>query len=84
MSLTWGSRPWKIWRSHWQNRSSMNGRRVSYALVGAMILFAAIPYAIINHLTSLRDWAAFNPSTQYDIDMVFWAWMIIPYLTLYL
>ena len=84
MSLTWGSRPWKIWRSHWQNRSSISGRRVSYALVGAMILFAAIPYAIINHLTSLRDWAAFDPSTQYDLDMVFWAWMIIPYLTLYL
>jgi len=46
----------------------MNGRRVSYALVAAMILFAAIPYAIINHLTSLRDWAAFDPSTQYDLD----------------
>jgi hypothetical protein len=84
MSLTWGSSPWKIWRSHWQNRLSMNGRRVSYALVAAMILFAAIPYAIINHLTSLRDWAAFDPSTQYDLDMIFWAWMIIPYLTLYL
>ncbi|MGB1954215.1 MAG: phosphatase PAP2 family protein [Candidatus Poseidoniaceae archaeon] len=62
----------------------MKGRRVSYALVGAMILFAAIPYAIINHLTSLRDWAAFDPSTQYDLDLFFWAWMIIPYLTLYL
>lgn len=84
MFLTWGSRPWKIWRSHWKERSSMNGRRVSYALVGAMILFAAIPYAIINHLTSLRDWAAFDPSTQYDLDLFFWAWMIIPYLTLYL
>lgn len=84
MFFTWGSRPWKIWRSHWKERSSMNGRRVSYALVGAMILFAAIPYAIINHLTSLRDWAAFDPSTQYDLDLFFWAWMIIPYLTLYL
>ena len=84
MSLTWGSRPWKIWRSHWKKRSGMNGRRVSYALVGAMILFAAIPYALSNHLTSLRDWAAFDPSTQYDLDMVFWPWMIIPYLTLYL
>ena len=84
MSLTWGSRPWKIWRSHWKKRSSMNGRRVSYALIIAMIFFAAIPYAIINHLTSLRDWAAFDPSTRYDLDMAFWAWMIGPYLTLYL
>ena len=84
MSLTWGSRPWKIWRSHWKKRSSMNGRRVSYALIIAMIFFAAIPYAIINHLTSLRDWAAFDPSTRYDLDIVFWAWMIVPYLTLYL
>ena len=62
----------------------MNGRRVSYALIIAMIFFAAIPYAIINHLTSLRDWAAFDPSTRYDIDLIFWAWMIVPYLTLYL
>ena len=62
----------------------MNGRRVSYALIIAMIFFAAIPYAFINHLTSLRDWAAFDPSTRYDIDLIFWAWMIVPYLTLYL
>ena len=62
----------------------MNGRRVSYALIIAMIFFAAIPYAIINHLTSLRDWAVFDPSTRYDIDLIFWAWMIVPYLTLYL
>ena len=84
MSLAWGSRPWKIWRSHWKKRSSMNGRRMSYAIIGALILFNAIPYAIINRLTSMRDWAAFDPSIQYDLDMVFWAWMIIPYLTLYL
>ena len=60
------------------------GRRITYAILIAMGLFAAIPYTLINRFASVRDWAAFDPTLQLDIDIPFLAWMIIPYLTLYL
>tara|TARA_B100000767_G_scaffold274865_1_gene309310 strand:- start:5653 stop:6348 length:696 start_codon:yes stop_codon:yes gene_type:complete len=60
------------------------GRRITFAILIAMGLFAAIPYTLINRFASVRDWAAFDPTLQLDIDIPFLAWMIVPYLTLYL
>ena len=73
-----------IWRSHWQSRQTLGGRRVTFAILIAMGLFAAIPYTLINRFASVRDWAAFDPTLQLDIDIPFLAWMILPYMTLYL
>ena len=73
-----------IWRSHWQSRQTLGGRRVTFAILAAMGLFAAIPYTLINRFASVRDWAAFDPTLQLDIDIPFLAWMILPYMTLYL
>ena len=84
MFLKWGSQPWMIWRSHWQSRQTLGGRRVTFAILTAMGLFAAIPYTLINRFASVRDWAAFDPTLQLDIDIPFLAWMILPYMTLYL
>ena len=84
MFLKWGSQPWMIWRSHWQSRQTLGGRRVTFAILIAMGLFAAIPYTLINRFASVRDWAAFDPTLQLDIDIPFLAWMILPYMTLYL
>ena len=84
MFLKWGSQPWMIWRSHWRNRQMLGGRRVTFAILTAMGLFAAIPYTLINRFASIRDWAAFDPTLQLDIEIPFIAWMVLPYLTLYL
>ena len=84
MFLKWGSQPWRIWRSHWKGRQMLGGRRMTYAILTAMFLFAAIPYTTINRFASIRDWAAFDPTHQFDLDLPFLAWMVLPYLTLYL
>jgi len=84
MFLKWGSKPWRIWRSHWNGRQMLGGRRLTYAILTAMFLLAAIPYTSINRLASIRDWAAFDPTYQIDLDIPFLAWMILPYFTLYL
>ena len=84
MHLKWGSLPWKIWRPHWKNRDSFGGRRITYAILIALTFLAAIPYTAVNRLANYRDLVAFDPTTQLDIDVPFIAWMIIPYLTLYL
>ncbi len=84
MFLQWGSKPWRIWRSHWNNRQMFRNRRLTFAILTAMGLFAAIPYTLINRFASIRDWAAFDPTLQLDIEIPFIAWMVLPYLTLYL
>ena len=84
MHLKWGSLPWKIWRPHWKNRDSFGGRRITYAILIALTFLAAIPYTAVNRLANYRDLVAFDPTTQLDIELPFIAWMIIPYLTLYL
>lgn len=84
MFLKWGSQPWKIWRSHWHNRQMLGNKRLTYAILTAMLLLAAIPYTLTNRFASMRDWAAFDPTLQLDLDIPFLAWMILPYLTLYL
>ena len=83
MRLTWGSRPWKVWRSHWNNRGTFRGRRITYAILVALTMLAAIPYTTINRIAAMRGWVAFDPSIQFDFDIPFLAWMVIPYLTLY-
>ena len=59
-------------------------RRLTFAILTVMGLMAAIPYTLINRFASIRDWAAFDPTLQLDIEIPFIAWMVLPYLTLYL
>lgn len=84
MFLKWGSHPWKLWRSHWKNRSSIYNRRISLVIVTMLTVAAATPYLLINRLSNFIDRTAFNPEIQLDIDLPFIAWMVIPYMTLYL
>ena len=72
-----------MWRSHWNQRHALGGRRLTYAILVAMTFFAALPYGAVNRLAYYRDLVAFDPTIQLDLDMPFIAWMIVPYLTLY-
>ena len=48
MSLKWGSKPWRIWSSHWQNKASVFGYRLPIALILAIIFGAGIGYLLTN------------------------------------
>ena len=84
MFLTLGSRPWRIWKSHWNNRSDWFNRRISFMIVAMLTFAAAIPYLLINRFSHYMQRTAFNPEIQLDLDIPFVAWMVIPYLSLYL
>mgnify|MGYP001161445031 FL=1 len=83
MSLRWGSRPWKIWRSHWRNQKSMSGLRLPIALIMSILIFGGLGYLATNRFADWRDWQAFDPTTGLDTWIPVIPWMIVPYSTLY-
>lgn len=84
MDITWGSKPWSLWRKHWLNRSSFNYRRLSIVIIALFTVTAAIPYLMVNRLADFMGRRAFNPEIPFDVDLPFVAWMVIPYISLYL
>ena len=84
MSIKWGSKPWRLWSSHWKNRHQMFGLRLPLALIFSIILGCGIGYLATNQLAEWRDWQAFDPQIELDTLIPFLPWMIIPYATLYL
>ena len=84
MAIKWGCRPWKVWRSHWNNKTKLGGYRLPIALICAIIISCGLGYLAINNLAAWRDWQAFSPQTKLDGMIPFIPWMIVPYATLYL
>ncbi|MBT61524.1 MAG: hypothetical protein CMA63_08265 [Euryarchaeota archaeon] len=84
MAITWASKPWSFWKTHWQNRTDFKHRRISLMIIGFFVVGAAIPYLIINRIADYFGRRAFNPEIPFDVDLPFMAWMVIPYLSLYL
>ena len=84
MFVTWCSKPWRMWRSHWKNRSDWSNRRLSIVIVGMLTFAAAVPYLVINRFSEYMQRTAFNPEIPFDLEIPFVAWMVIPYLSLYL
>ena len=84
MSIKWGSKPWRLWSSHWKNRHQMFGLRLPLALIFSIILGCGIGYLATNKFAEWRDWQAFDPQIELDKLIPFLPWMIIPYATLYL
>jgi len=79
-----GTRPWWFWKAHWSKRNTWGGHRITIILITMLIMINAIPYTLINHFASWRDYAAFDPELSIDTNLAFIPWMIIPYMTLYL
>jgi len=84
MSIEWGSKPWKIWRTHWNNQQSLFGFRLPIALILSIAIGAGLGYLATNQFAYWRDWQAFDPATSLDSWIPVIPWMIIPYYTLYL
>ena len=84
MFVTWWSKPWRIWRSHWKNRTDWFNRRISFVIVTMLTFAAATPYLMINRFSEYMQRTAFNPEIPLDLEIPFVAWMVIPYLSLYL
>ena len=83
MSIRWGSKPWKLWSSHWQNRHSFKGLRLPLALLFMVVLGLGLGYLVINYFSEWRNWTAFDPETKLDSMIPVIPWMILPYYTLY-
>ena len=83
MAISLGSKPWKLWRSHWHNRLSLFGYRLPFVLIITIIIGAGLGYMITNQFSYWRDWQAFDPMTQLDSWIPVIPWMIVPYSTLY-
>lgn len=50
-----------------------------------MLTFAAaVPYLVINRFSEYMQRTAFSPEIPFDLEIPFVAWMVIPYLSLYL
>ena len=80
----WGRQPWRVWKSHWNNRTSLGNRRLSLAIMVMFTFLAAVPYFATNRLSDLVDRRAFSPETAFDLNLPFVAWLVIPYISLYL
>ena len=83
MSIKWGSRPWRLWSSHWKNRGEHLGYRLPIALIVAIIIGAGLGYLLTNKFAYWRGWQAFDPTTSIDTWIPVIPWMIVPYSTLY-
>jgi hypothetical protein len=80
----WGTEPWGLWKTHWRNRTALGNRRLSIAILTTFSIAAGIPYVLLNRLSNLVGRTAFNPEIPLDFEIPFLAWMVIPYMTLYL
>ena len=83
MPIRWGSKPWKFWSSHWQNRHTFKGLRLPLALLAMVFLGLGLGYLAINYFSEWRNWTAFDPETRFDSMIPVIPWMILPYYTLY-
>ena len=83
MPIRWGSKPWKLWSSHWQNRHAFKGLRLPLALLFMVVLGLGLGYLVINYFSEWRNWTAFDPETRFDSMIPVIPWMILPYYTLY-
>jgi len=84
MAIELGSKPWKIWKSHWKNQDSWYGTRLPIMLLCSITLGAGLGYLVTNKFSNWRDWEAFDPITSLDTAIPVIPWMILPYSTLYL
>ena len=84
MGIKWGSKPWRLWASHWKSRTKLFGYRLPVALIIAIIIGAGLGYLVTNKFAFWRDWQAFDPTTNIDTWIPVIPWMIVPYSTLYL
>ncbi len=84
MSISLGSKPWRIWRSHWKNQESWFGFRLPIALFASIIIGARLGYLSINQFSNWRDWQAFDPAISLDNAIPVIPYRILPYYTLYL
>mgnify|MGYP005738648561 FL=1 len=84
MSIKLGSKPWRIWSSHWNRRTVIYGLRLPFALISAIIVGCGFGYLATNHFANWRTWQAFDPQIGLDTAIPVLPWMIIPYATLYL
>ena len=84
MAIELGSKPWKIWKSHWKNQDSWYGTRLPIMLLCSITLGAGLGYLATNKFSYWRDWEAFDPITSLDTAIPVIPWMILPYCTLYL
>ena len=83
MPIHWGSKPWKLWSSHWQNRHALKGFRLPLALLAMVFIGLGLGYLAINYFSDWRNWTAFDPETRFDSMIPVIPWMILPYYTLY-
>ena len=83
MAIELGSKPWKLWKSHWNNRHTLKGFRLPIVLFCVVVFGAGFGYLCINYFTHWRGWTAFNPETRFDSMIPVIPWMILPYYTLY-
>ncbi len=84
MAIELGSKPWKIWKSHWKNQDSWYGTRLPIILLCSITFGAGLGYLATNKFSNWRDWEAFDPITSLDTAIPVIPWMILPYCTLYL
>ena len=83
MPIRWGSKPWKLWSSHWHNRHTFKGLRLPLALLAMVFLGLGLGYLAINYFSEWRGWTAFDPETRFDSMIPVIPWMILPYYALY-
>ena len=83
MRIRWGSKPWKLWSSHWHNRHTFKGLRLPLALLAMVFLGLGLGYLAINYFSEWRGWTAFDPETRFDSMIPVIPWMILPYYALY-
>lgn len=83
MSKKWGSKPWRVWASHWKKKDAIGSLRLPLALIVSVIIGCGGGYLIINEFSNWRNWQAFDPQMSIDNLIPVIPWMIIPYATLY-
>ena len=66
MSISLGTKPWKVWRQHWHNQTSLKGLRLPLVLILSIIIGAGLGYLITNQFANWRDFEAFDPATRLD------------------
>ena len=65
MSKKWGSKPWRVWASHWKKKDAIGSLRLPLALIVSVIIGCGGGYLIINKFSNWRNWQAFDPQNEH-------------------
>jgi membrane-associated phospholipid phosphatase len=81
-SKLFDSKPWALWRPVWEQRKSR--ARFTSALGLFFLLFMALPYGLVNRVSSGIGWTAFDPSLSLDQAIPYVPILNVAYFSLYI